>query len=453
MKVDWNKKYNTIAAYSVIVVFISIVLYQILSNVEVFKGKLSVSLKVFHPFIIGFIMAYLFNFILKFYEKKILKTKITGKGGKTEKKNRAIGMLLTYITIFVIFFLLMNFVFPQLFESISGLVNDIPKLVDNASKLIIKIDQKWNINSQYHDLILEKWNNSINHIIKFGTNLLPILAYSLKNVISSVWNLVIGLIISIYLLIEKEKFFAMGKKITKAIFSTKASDKILEVTGLSNEVFGKFLSGKILDSTIIGILTFVILTVTKMPYTILISFIIGITNIIPFFGPFIGAIPAFFIILFVSPVKALWFILIILIIQQIDGNIIGPKILGDSLGISAFWILFALLVSGKLFGFIGLIIGVPLFVIIYTIVKEILDKKACQQRSSFQTGRLYVNINIKIEIEPRFNLYFPINTPSIPSISLNLTFTISSLDVGKFLPIKSGLIGSSLWPLSTRTAN
>ena len=153
----------------------------------------------------------------------------------------------------------------------------------------------------------------------------------------------------------------------------------------SSDTFGKFLSGKILDSLIIGILTFVILTIFKMPYTLLVSVIVGITNIIPFFGPFIGAIPSVIIILFVSPIKALWFLLIILVIQQIDGNIIGPKILGDSIGISAFWILFSILVAGKFLGLVGMVIGVPLFAVIYSIIKEVvesqLDKKGMKTKT------------------------------------------------------------------------
>jgi Predicted permease len=148
----------------------------------------------------------------------------------------------------------------------------------------------------------------------------------------------------------------------------------------ADDIFGRFLVGKIIDSTIIAILTYIVLTVTKMPYSLLISFIVGVTNIIPFFGPFIGAIPSFFIILFVSPIKALWFLVIILIIQQLDGNVIGPKILGDTLGISAFWILFSLLISGEIFGFIGLVIGVPLFVFVYSIVKDNVEKRLQKQK-------------------------------------------------------------------------
>jgi predicted PurR-regulated permease PerM len=188
-----------------------------------------------------------------------------------------------------------------------------------------------------------------------------------------------------YLLIDKERFLALSKKTTRALFSETRANRIIELANRGNNIFGKFLSGKILDSFIIGVLTFVVITIFKMPYTILISFIVGITNIIPFFGPFIGAIPSAIIILFVSPIKALWFLVIILIIQQIDGNIIGPKILGDSLGISAFWILFSLLVTGKLFGLLGMIIGVPLFVFIYSIIKEIVEGRLKKKGLPYKT--------------------------------------------------------------------
>ena len=153
------------------------------------------------------------------------------------------------------------------------------------------------------------------------------------------------------------------------------ASRIFELTHRTNEIFGKFLSGKIIDSAIIGVLSFVVFSIFKIPYTLLISVIIGVTNIIPFFGPFIGAIPSFIIILFVSPTKALIFLILIFIIQQIDGNIIGPKILGDSIGISAFWILFAILVAGEFMGLVGMIIGVPVFAIIYSVIKEDVEYK------------------------------------------------------------------------------
>jgi predicted PurR-regulated permease PerM len=183
------------------------------------------------------------------------------------------------------------------------------------------------------------------------------------------------LIISIYVLIDKERFFALGKKIVYSLFSKTGAMEILKLFYRSNNIFNRFIGGKILDAFIIGIITFIVLTIFKMPYAVLISFTVGITNVIPFFGPFLGAIPSFIIIFFVSPIKALWFLLIILIIQQTDANLIEPKILGDSLGISAFWILFSILVMGKAFGIVGMIIGVPLFTIIYSIIKDIIEER------------------------------------------------------------------------------
>ena len=245
--------------------------------------------------------------------------------------------------------------------------------ISKTTKFIDDLLLKLNIERQYLDLINENFNRFIDYVIRFVTDLLPILGTLLTSVASKIWNIVLGIIISIYLLSDKEKFCALSKKITYAVFPKSVAEKSIEITHRSNSTFGKFLVGKILDSVIIGILTFFILTVSKMPYAILISVIVGITNIIPFFGPFIGAIPSFIIILFVSPVKALWFLVIILVIQQIDGNIIGPKILGDSIGVSAFWILFAILVAGKFLGLVGMIIGVPLFAVVYSLLKEIVE--------------------------------------------------------------------------------
>ena len=201
----------------------------------------------------------------------------------------------------------------------------------------------------------------------------PLIADVIMKLLSSIWNIVLGLIVSVYLLLDKEKFYAISKKIVCAMFSKKTADRIFELTYRSNNTFGRFLSGKIIDSAIIGVISFILFTIAKMPYVVLISVIVGITNIIPFFGPFIGAVPCFVLILFESPMKALIFLALIFFIQQLDGNVIGPKILGDSIGISAFWILFSILVAGEIFGFMGMIIGVPLFAVIYSIIKENIE--------------------------------------------------------------------------------
>ena len=383
MKINWNKKYNTIAVYSFIVICLSIVFYQIASEVNVFKIKVGDSIRVLLPFIIGFTIAYLFNFILKFYEDLVFSFKRLNI--KKQKYKRLISIFCTYTTVLCLLYLFIHFIFPQIYSSIVVLANDAPEFVTNTSKKFMEISRSFELDEEFSKIIIGKWNEFINNLVNFTANLIPVIGNLVKNILSSIWNIVLGVIISTYLLIDKEKFFGLGRKITYAFFSEKTANEIIELTQRSNMIFGKFIGGKILDSTIVGILTFIILTITKMPYITLISFIIGITNIIPFFGPFIGAIPSVIIIFLISPIKALWFILIIFVIQQIDGNIIGPKILGDSLGISAFWILFALLVTGKVLGLIGLIIGVPVFAILYSIIKDIVENRLKKKELPYET--------------------------------------------------------------------
>ena len=373
MKINWNTKYTTIAVYSFIVLSSVMLFYLSISQIGELKNRIDNIIKVLQPFIIGFTIAYLLNFILDFYQNKFFENKIVKK--VRIKSTKQVSILLTYITLFFIIGLFVKFVLPQLIDSIVGLANDIPLYINSTSRYFYELLQGLNINEEYSAKILENFNGFLDFVIKFTTNLIPILGGLIGKIAASVWNIILGLVVSVYLLIDKENLCALSKKITYAIFSERAANKVIEITHKSNVTFGKFLSGKILDSSIIGVLTFIVLTIFKMPYILLISVIIGITNIIPFFGPFIGAVPCFIIILFISPTQALWFLLIIFIIQQLDGNIIGPKILGDSIGISAFWILFSILVAGKLLGVVGMIIGVPLFAIIYSITKEIIEEK------------------------------------------------------------------------------
>lgn len=374
MKVNWNSKYNTISVYALIVICCSIIFYFVASQIGSFSEKISILIGILYPFIIGFAIAYLLNFILKFYEHTILDN-VQGSSKLKKGHKRSISLILTYLTAAGIFYLFVHFIVPQLIDSIMGLVNDVPMYVDNATKLFDDVMKETNLSPEYTALIQEQMNKYINIIMDFAKEVIPVVGNILKMIASSIWNIVLGIIISVYLLIDKEYFFAINRKITCALFSDKMASRIFELTHRTNEIFGKFLSGKIIDSAIIGVLSFVVFSIFKIPYTLLISVIIGVTNIIPFFGPFIGAIPSFIIILFVSPTKALIFLILIFIIQQIDGNIIGPKILGDSIGISAFWILFAILVAGEFMGLVGMIIGVPVFAIIYSVIKEDVEYK------------------------------------------------------------------------------
>lgn len=373
MKIEWNNKYTTIAAYVFIVACAVILFYLSLSQIGIVLSKISGAIGILQPFIMGFSIAYILNFILKFFENKVITDSVCDSLRLKSKGRRITSIIITYMVTFCVMYLFIKFVLPQLIESIVGLVNDVPMYINESTRYTNEFLSSLNIDKEYMVLINDNFKKVLEYVIKFASDLLPVLGMAITSILSSIWNIILGLIISIYLLVDKERFCALSKKVVYAILPNFAAEKTIEITHRSNMTFGKFLVGKLLDSCIIGVLTFFILTVCKMPYTILISVIVGITNIIPFFGPFIGAIPSFIIILFVSPVKALWFLLIILIVQQIDGNIIGPKILGDSIGISAFWILFAILVAGKFLGIVGMIVGVPLFAVIYSLLKEVVE--------------------------------------------------------------------------------
>lgn len=372
MRIEWNNKYTTIAVYSFLVICASILLYLAISEINVFKSNIDSIITTLLPFIIGGSIAYILNFVLKFFEDKIFDW--IGLNNLKERSKRGVAMLFTYFTAALLMYLFMHFVLPQLIDSIVGLANNIPQYVNDATIQIDKLIGSLDIEDEYLAIILEKWNELVEYVITVITNMVPVLGNLVVSLTSSVFNIIIGIIVSIYILIDKEKFISLSKKIIFALFPEKKAEGILEISRRSNEIFGRFLSGKILDSTIIGILTFIVLAIFKIHYTLLISVIVGITNIIPFFGPFIGAIPSTIILLFVSPVQALWFIGIIIVIQQLDGNIIGPKILGDSIGISAFWILFSLLIFSKFLGIVGMIIGVPIFAVIYSIIKENVEE-------------------------------------------------------------------------------
>ncbi|SDH80095.1 AI-2E family transporter [Desulfosporosinus hippei] len=373
MKIDWNRQYTTIAMYSFIVIASSILFFLTMSGLEYFNRILAGYYSALYPFIYGFIIAYLVNFLLNFIIKLLRKIPVM----KRIKKSQfhILSILLAYLISGFFVYLFLAFIFPQLMASVIGLVRNIPGYVRSAAEYIETISDDILLPPDVVDFINKRLDELAIFISEIARDLVPMVLYFLRSTALSLWNVFLGIIISIYMLVEKERFISMAKKVNYGVFSVKTADKIIELSKRTQKIFSRFLGGKIVDSLIIGFIAFIVLTIVDMPYTLLVSFIITVTNVIPFFGPFIGAIPSVIIIFFESPTMAFWFLIFIFILQQLDGNVIGPKILGDSLGISSFWILFAILLGGKFFGFIGLIIGVPLFVLIYSIIKEVIEMR------------------------------------------------------------------------------
>ena len=383
MKIDWNKKYTTIAMYVFLVVVSCLFVFLTISNFDSIRSWWNKFVTMMHPFIIGVVLAYLLNFILNLYERVLFSYKPFNL--MSPKVKRGLGILCAYISALMLIMLFFAFVLPQVIDSINGLISSIPKYLSNISVYATEISNKIYVPQEQMDLLVTAINDSVNSIIAFIANLLPIIIDKAFSVTSSILNIVMGIIISIYILIDKERFAALSKKIAYAILDKQRVIKLIDFIKYSENIFSRFIGGKILDSAIIGVLTFIILVIAKIPYTVLIAVIIGVTNVIPVFGPFIGAIPCVIILFFIDPSKALWFILIIIIIQQIDGNIIGPYILGDSVGVSAFWILFSVLIFSKMFGIVGMVIGVPIFAVFYLLIKTIVEEKLKKKRLPLKT--------------------------------------------------------------------
>ncbi len=373
MKIEWNRKYTTIAVYAFIVLASAGLFFIILSGLSEFTRAIGSYISILYPFLYGFVIAYILNFFMIFAEKWLNRTAL--KKEKFKQPRKVLALILAYFFAAAFIALFLAFILPQLISSITGLVRELPRYIQNISEFISQLSETYTLDPRIVGFLNERWielGDSLNSLAK---DILPMTLEFLRNTAMSIWNIFLGIVISLYLLADKTKFAATGKKLIYGLLNPYHAAKVLELLSRTQRIFSKFLVGKVLDSLIVGIIAFVALSIFKMPYVILISFIIAVTNIIPFFGPFIGAVPSFIIIFFVSPIQALWFLLFIFLLQQLDGNYIGPKILGDSLGISSFWILFAILVGGKILGFAGLIAGVPLFVLIYSIIKEYVEMR------------------------------------------------------------------------------
>lgn len=269
---------------------------------------------------------------------------------------------------------------PELYQSIRNMVMTVPSQLNDALNKITETMSKDTTLGQVFTSILKEvtaflqdWLRS--DLLDQVNVVMSNLTVGVINIVSELVNAVIGLIISIYVLWGKETFTRQSKKIVYALFKPGQANMILHLTIKSNKIFGGFIIGKLIDSAIIGVICFIGLTILKMPYIMLVSVIVGVTNVIPFFGPYIGAIPSTILIMLSDPKQGIYFIIFILVLQQLDGNVIGPKILGDSTGLSAFWVVFAILLGGGLFGFAGMILGVPTFAVIYYIVNMLINHK------------------------------------------------------------------------------
>lgn len=390
----------------------ALLFYLVIVNLDSIFGYISYVAGIIKPVIYGAVIAYILNPLMKIYQRMV--TAAYTRRGKQVPENKkglfnGITITLALITGILIIVVLFILVIPQIITTMVALVNNLPEQVDAYYKeLVIKIENNRFIADTLQEVVLqgtkfldEKLTTEV--IPWMRIELLPNLntyarqfASGVAAFLSVLYNLFIGLIVAIYLLSSKRVFAAQAKKIVYGLLKKRNADLVIYYVRISNNMFSGFISGKIVDSAIIGLICFVAMSVLKLPYTMLVSVIVGVTNVIPVFGPYIGAVPSALLILLVDPKQALYFLVLIIVIQQLDGNIIGPAILGESTGLSAFWVLFSILLFGGFWGIAGMLVGCPLFAVIYRIIRDFISMKLRQKELSDNTWEYMDLKNIEI---------------------------------------------------------
>ncbi|MBQ9085753.1 MAG: AI-2E family transporter [Clostridia bacterium] len=389
---SWKRIKSNVAVAGLVCAIIFVVLYGLV-NIRTLNELTSSALDVLTPILLGVAIAYLLNPILKIFEYVVFK-KI-----KNTRVLRGLSLSMTYVVAILIIVGFLFLLIPQLIESIKDFVGNFNFYVENTSKFINDTYSNLVSDGEYHEIIHgESLIALVKGFISNNQSLFDNIKEYGMGLVVGIKNTVLAIFISIYVLSSKERLKAQTKKLTTALFSETATYRFYRYLHLCHQTFGGFFIGKIVDSLIIGVITLVTLLIFQMPYVLLVSTIVCITNVIPVFGPFIGAIPSFIIIFIKDPVKALIFLVLILLIQQLDGNVIGPKILGDSTGLSSLGVIISIVIMGSYFGIIGMILGVPIFAVVVAIVKEFLEDRLYEKKRPIDTADYYEKDSL---VDPR----------------------------------------------------
>lgn len=378
MKKYTDRRYNKIATYVLAIIAVTMIMVICIFKFSTIWSILGNFLSVLSPIIWGFAIAFVLNPVMsridKFIEKYIFKKK------PHPKATRAISVTLVTLLLLVCIGGSVAIILPRFIEGLVEIFKSLPQMIN-------KVQDFFNDIFKDNKDLLKALTSQLTEFSKNTTSLFEKLEPMLTDIMSSVWsvfnflkNFFLGIIISIYLLYGKERLMAQLKKITFAISKKTNFSSSVSIIQRANKTFSAFISSRILDSIIVGILCWIVMFAFNFPYATMISIFVGITNIIPFFGPFIGAIPSAVLILLVDPQMTMWFIIFMIVLQQIDGNILNPKITGGSTGLPAMWVLVSILIGGGLFGFIGMILSVPAFALIYDLTREYIANRLAKKK-------------------------------------------------------------------------
>lgn len=374
MRFNWEQK-NTVNVITGVLVFtISILSYFIFSNMKSIISYTSNIKYILMPFILGGAIAYILNFFVKFFENCFLKLEFFKK--QKYKNIRMLAMLVTYFIFFTFIILLLKYIIPQFYSNVKLFVDRTPAFIDMGVDRAKYMLQNIEISSEIRSFINGKLTEFATFSTKFLTDMIPWVATFATRVISLFLNIILAIIISGYLLYDKENFSRILKKFMIAIFPDRANKFAFKIAKRFDSTLRSYILAKGIGAIIVGIIFYIILLFMKIEYALLFAFILGFTNLIPWFGCYLGAIPIVIVLLFTSTFNTtLWFVIIVVIVSLIDANVISPRVSGKSLGISSFWVIFALVLGGSLFGVIGFLLSVPVFVVIYTTLKEYLEAR------------------------------------------------------------------------------
>jgi len=352
------------AVSNLIVVILAISFYLCVTHFDIIWSHLVRLADVSTPFIAGFAVAYLLNTPTNFFEKKVY---------ARWKRARVMAVATVYVIALLLLVVLLNLILPQVVESAIMLASRMSGYIANLNDLLADLSQKFGLDQEMWNEVnklIGSYQDAVRKLASFVAESLPQVFQMGVNVGNIVVTILTAFVSSVYMLLGKDTLVKQVKKLTYATLPKQRAERVLTVCRHANDVFSGFINGKLLDSAIIGVLCFIVCAILQVPFAPLLSLVIGITNIIPFFGPIIGAVPCILILLIVDPWAALRFFVMVIALQQFDGNILGPKILGDSTGLSAIWVLVSIVVGGGLFGFPGMLLGVPTFAVIYSLVRE-----------------------------------------------------------------------------------
>jgi len=359
---------------NILTAIVAIVLFVLLSNLAAVLASVKGFMAILTPFFIGLCIAFVLNVLMKILENKVFFKMADSKKKWVNKLRRPLCLLLSYVIALSIISGITAFIIPEFISSVKSLTDNIPSYLASLQQTIVDLLDKFGASGNLVETLTSQWTKILTNGVKIVGNVVPQVFTVTMGITSGVINAFIGIIISIYMLSSKERLIRNMKKFLFAFFPEKFSIGTLHVFKTANKYFSAFVSGQITEAFVLGTMCFIGMSIFGFKYALLISVTIAFSSLIPIFGALLGAIPSAFILLIISPWQALWFIIFLIVLQQIEGNLVYPRVVGTSIGLSGIWVMFAVIVCGSLAGVVGILIGIPTFATVYALMREAINR-------------------------------------------------------------------------------